>query len=106
MLSALSVAEFCRTEAALLAASRRLRASVRCFSAEEVDEAESALFSRPSTGLALPGFFGTGGGGSFLSSWWWWSTMDGVNHKGAEKTWERETREREGVGRGGGGVEG
>lgn len=59
MLSALSVAEFWRNEAAFLAASRRLRASCRCFSAElkeELDE-ESALFSRPSGGRTLPGFF-------------------------------------------------
>lgn len=63
MLSALSVAEFWRNEAAFLAASRRLRASCRCFSAEaeeELDE-ESALFSRPSGGRALPGFFDAGG---------------------------------------------
>lgn len=70
MLSALSVAEFWRNEAAFLAASRRLRASCLCFSAEaeeEVDE-ESALFSRPSTGRPLPGFFGTGGA-DFSSSY-------------------------------------
>lgn len=63
MLSALSVAEFWRNEAAFLAASRRLRASCLCFSAEaeeEVDE-ESALFSRPSNGRPLPGFFDAGG---------------------------------------------
>lgn len=59
MLSALSVAEFWRNEAAFLAASRRLRASCLCFSAEAVEEAdeESVLFSRPSDGRPLPGFF-------------------------------------------------
>lgn len=69
MLSALSVAEFCRNEAAFLAASRRLRASCLCFSAEaeeDVDE-ESALFSRPSTGRPLPGFFDAKGA-TFSSS--------------------------------------
>lgn len=69
MLSALSVAEFWRNEAAFLAASRRLRASCLCFSAEaeeDVDE-ESALFSRPSDGRGLPGFFDVGGA-AFSSS--------------------------------------
>lgn len=70
MLSALSVAEFCRKEAAFLAASRRLRASCLCFSAdaeeEDVDE-ESALFSRPSKGRPLPGFFDARGA-AFSSS--------------------------------------
>lgn len=62
MLSALSVAEFWRNEAAFLAASKRLRASCLCFSAEadeEVEE-ESALFSRPSVGRVLLGFFDAG----------------------------------------------
>lgn len=69
MLSALSVAEFWRNDAAFLAASRRLRASCLCFSAEadeEVDE-ESALFSRLSVGRGLPGFFNAGGA-AFSSS--------------------------------------
>ena len=61
MLSALSVAEFCRTEAARLAAISRLRASCRCLSESPAD------FSRPPAGLALEGFFGTGG--ACFSSW-------------------------------------
>lgn len=69
MLSALSVAEFWRNEAAFLAASRRLRASCLCFSAEAVEELDekSALFSRPSDGRPLPGFFDAGGA-AFSSS--------------------------------------
>lgn len=60
MLSALSVAEFCRTEAARLAAISRFRASCRCLS-------ESEPLSRLSCDLDLAGFFGTGGGGFFSS---------------------------------------
>lgn len=70
MLSALSVAEFWRKDAAFLAASRRLRASCLCFSAEaeeDVDE-ESALFSRPNSGRPLPGFLDAEG--VALSSSW------------------------------------
>lgn len=61
MLSALSVAEFCLTEAARLAARSLLRASCRCLS--PVSEA----LSRLTAGLDLAGFFGTGGGGFFSS---------------------------------------
>lgn len=69
MLSELSVAEFCRKEAAFLAARRRLRASCLCFSAdadEDVDK-ESALFSRLSRGRPLTGFFDAEGA-AFSSS--------------------------------------
>lgn len=70
MLSALSVAEFWRKDAAFLAASSRLRASCLCFSAEAEEEAEeeSALFSRLSGGRPLPGFLDAGG--VALSSSW------------------------------------
>lgn len=61
MLSALSVAEFCRTEAARLAAIKRLRASWRCFS---VLSSERSLARG---GWPFGGFFGTGGGS--LLSW-------------------------------------
>lgn len=61
MLSALSVAEFCRTEAARFAAISRLRASWRCLSTE------SEALSRFSCDLDLAGFFGTGGGAFFSS---------------------------------------
>ncbi|TNN73163.1 hypothetical protein EYF80_016649 [Liparis tanakae] len=53
MLSALSVAEFCRTDAARFAASKRFRASCRCLST-----AESTLRSFPADSLGLLVFFG------------------------------------------------
>lgn len=59
MLSALSVAEFWRTDAARLAAIRRLRASWRCELSSER--------SRISGAGPFAGFFGTGGGA--LLSW-------------------------------------
>lgn len=61
MLSALSVAELWRNEAARLAARSRLRASCRCRSTESRE--------RSFTGTPRPreGFFGMGGG-TFFSS--------------------------------------
>lgn len=61
MLSALSVAELWRNEAARLAARSRLRASCRCLSTESRE--------RSFTGTPRPreGFFGIGGG-TFFSS--------------------------------------
>lgn len=61
MLSALSVAEFWRNEAALLAAMSRRRASWRCLSGRSKD------FSLVMGNFPLGGFFGIGGG-IFLSS--------------------------------------
>lgn len=61
MLSARSVAEFCRKEAALLAAISRLLASCRCLSGRSRD------FSLVIGNFPFGGFFGTGGG-IFLSS--------------------------------------
>lgn len=61
MLSARSVAEFCRKEAALLAAISRLLASCRCLSGRSRD------FSLVIGNFPFGGFFGTGGG-TFLSS--------------------------------------
>lgn len=62
MLSALSVAELWRKEAARLAARSRLRASCRCRSTESRE--------RSFTGTPRPreGFFGIGGG-TFFSSY-------------------------------------
>lgn len=70
MLSALSVAEFWRKDAAFFAARSLLRASCLCFSAEaeEDGDEESALFSRPSRGRPLPGFF-EAEGVALSSSW-------------------------------------
>lgn len=61
MLSARSVAEFCRKEAALFAAMSRLLASCRCLSGRSRD------FSLVMGNFPFGGFFGTGGG-TFLSS--------------------------------------
>lgn len=61
MLSALSVAELCRTDAARLAASKRLRASRRWRS--ELSSERSLARG----GWPFRGFFGTGGG--ILLSW-------------------------------------
>lgn len=61
MLSARSLAELWRKDAALFAAASRLRASCRCLSGRSRD------FSLVMGSFPLGGFFGIGGG-TFLSS--------------------------------------
>lgn len=63
MLSALSVAEFCRTDAARFAAINLFLASCRCLST-----AESMLLSFPVDSLGFDGFFGTDDGSCLFSS--------------------------------------
>lgn len=60
MLSARSVAEFCRKEAARFAAISRCRASCRCLSGRSSDRSRA-------TDFPLRVFFGTGGGGFSIS---------------------------------------